>query len=452
MTPEEIKASIAKIEANSAIPEKQKNALLEKYNKMLSEATGKKPEPPAPAKPAAPAPKKASTPKKKATPSTKKDESKKSEQNSGKEEYNCDELIADVKAKKAKQRARAKEKAKEPKKTPATKNKEAVEKVVTKVTAGVEKRIDTKKVSISEIEKLIDGAKEYLKTLEAILTKAKDAGIMAKGGSVDNEVYSNFAKEAKSIKVGHCGCSGSKMAKGGNVNGFVHVDLARDFEKHKKALNGDLRVNTDEIDEKDGLWFILDINDDTYNYANKYDRDHDRDLLLQKLGLPQDFGKGGKVKSFDAWFSKNKGGDLAQDYINYKGQLESEMKEHVLSFREWAKKQYENRYAKGGALGKKKAIIDGLMKKANYLFENCISNGGTLDYSDKEYGYLIDEIEDVEVGYYKKTSAEVDSTHAEELRAENFSMTADDAITTLTHRIESIEEELADIGTPVVYP
>jgi hypothetical protein len=63
MTQEEIKASIAKIEANSAIPEKQKTLLLEKYTKMLAEATGKKPEPPAPAKPAAPAPKKASTSK-----------------------------------------------------------------------------------------------------------------------------------------------------------------------------------------------------------------------------------------------------------------------------------------------------------------------------------------------------------------------------------------------------
>lgn len=267
MTQEEIKSSIAKIEANSAIPEKQKTLLLEKYKKMLSEATGKKPEPPAPAaKPAAS--KKSAAPKKKAEAPAKKVATPKPAASSSNEEYNCDDLIADIKSKKAKQKARAKEKANEPKKTPATKNKEAVEKVVSKVTAGVEKRIDTKKVSISEIEKLIDGAKEYLKTLEGILTKAKDAGIMATGGSVDNEVYSNFAKEAKSIKVGHCGCSGAKMAKGG------------------------------------------------------------------------------QMESFAAWFNENKEGDLAQDYRNYKSQLESESKEDVLSFREWAKEQYESGYAK----------------------------------------------------------------------------------------------------------
>jgi hypothetical protein len=348
MTQEEIKSSIAKIEANSAIPEKQKTLLLEKYKKMLSEATGKKPEPPAPAaKPAAS--KKAAAPKKKAEAPAKKAATPKPAASSSNEEYNCDDLIADIKSKKAKQKARAKEKAKEPKKTPATINKEAVEKVVTKVTAGVEKRIDTKKVSISEIEKLIDGAKEYLKTLEGILTKAKDAGIMAKGGDVSNEIYSNLASEAKSIKVGHCGCSGAKMAKGGKINGFIHADLAREIEKHKNAYKDDLRINTDELDEDDNLWFVIDVNDDSYSYANEYDRDHDHSLLLKKLGLPEDFGKGGQMESFDAWFSKNKEGDLAQDYRNYKGQLGSESKEDVLSFREWAKEQYESRYAKGGS-------------------------------------------------------------------------------------------------------
>lgn len=352
MTQEEIKSSIAKIEANSAIPEKQKTLLLEKYKKMLSEATGKKPEPPATAaKPAAS--KKAAAPKKKAEAPAKKAATPKPAASSSNEEYNCDDLIADIKSKKAKQKARAKEKANEPKKTPATKNKEAVEKVVSKVTAGVEKRIDTKKVSISEIEKLIDGAKEYLKTLEGILTKAKDAGIMAKGGDVSNEIYSNLASEAKSIKVGHCGCSGAKMETGGVADSHSVEELTHRLNMIKGDIadivtfinkEGLISNFEEPTDKADTAWTHIS------NIEIASDLSDNESLQWKGFNSKKDkYAKGGQMESFDAWFSKNKEGDLAQDYRNYKSQLESESKEDILSFREWAKEQYESRYAKGGS-------------------------------------------------------------------------------------------------------
>lgn len=84
-----------------------------------------------------------------------------------------------------------------------------------------------------------------------------------------------------------------------------------------------------------------------------------------------------------------------------------------------------------------------LYDKAYHLFNNYIGNNGKLDYSDKEYGYLADELEDVEVGYFKDES--VDSDYAKRLRDEGFTMTEQEAIDTLQHRIESIEEEVGPV-------
>jgi hypothetical protein len=77
---------------------------------------------------------------------------------------------------------------------------------------------------------------------------------------------------------------------------------------------------------------------------------------------------------------------------------------------------------------------------ANVLFYAHINNGGELDYSDKEYGYLADELEDVEVGYFKDEV--VDSDYANRLREEGFTLTKQEAIDILSHRIGSIEDEL----------
>jgi len=93
--------------------------------------------------------------------------------------------------------------------------------------------------------------------------------------------------------------------------------------------------------------------------------------------------------------------------------------------------------AKGG---RTKDEVKVLYDKADELFNSHISNGGKLDYSEKEYGYLADELEDVEVGYFKDKV--VDSDYANRLREEGFTLTKQQAIDILSHRIESIKEEL----------
>lgn len=90
-----------------------------------------------------------------------------------------------------------------------------------------------------------------------------------------------------------------------------------------------------------------------------------------------------------------------------------------------------------------------LFQKANYLHSNYIGNEGELDYPDKQYGYLCDEIEDVEIGFYKDDS--VDSDYAERLRKESFSLTEIEACNILYHRVTEIEDYYNEIGNPLIY-
>ena len=83
--------------------------------------------------------------------------------------------------------------------------------------------------------------------------------------------------------------------------------------------------------------------------------------------------------------------------------------------------------------------VDSLYKKALALHNAYVANEGNLSYSDKDYGYLSDDLDYVEVGWYKNAP---DGSLQEELDQDNFKMTEDDAITTLSHRIESIYEDL----------
>jgi len=92
--------------------------------------------------------------------------------------------------------------------------------------------------------------------------------------------------------------------------------------------------------------------------------------------------------------------------------------------------------------------VDFLYQKASFLHSNYIGNKGLdLDYADKEYGWLCDELEDVEVGFYKDES--IDSGYAERLREENYTLTEEEAINILEHRIESIEDYF---DKPLIYP
>jgi len=55
-----------------------------------------------------------------------------------------------------------------------------------------------------------------------------------------------------------------------------------------------------------------------------------------------------------------------------------------------------------------------LYNELEKLYHSHINNGGTVDFSEKDYSYLIDDIEVIEVLYFKSETG--DSDFANELR------------------------------------
>jgi len=98
-------------------------------------------------------------------------------------------------------------------------------------------------------------------------------------------------------------------------------------------------------------------------------------------------------------------------------------------------------YKNGGDISSKEQYLDLLLTEAFDLLDSHVNNGGLLDYSQDEYEYLNDEVEEVQVGYFK----EVDSSYAEELREEGFEMDLQEAIDTLEHRLSSIDEGMKEL-------
>lgn len=84
--------------------------------------------------------------------------------------------------------------------------------------------------------------------------------------------------------------------------------------------------------------------------------------------------------------------------------------------------------------------IESLFAQAYALFTDHVDMGGMLDYSEKEFGYLSDELTDVEIGFFKVS--EDDSDYGKRLRKKNFSLTEEEAVNILKHRIEFIGQEL----------
>ena len=106
-------------------------------------------------------------------------------------------------------------------------------------------------------------------------------------------------------------------------------------------------------------------------------------------------------------------------------------------------KLLEKDYENGGGVLSKEQYLENLLTEAFELLDAHINNGGILDYSDKEYGYLNDEVEDVQVGYFK--DEDLDSSYAERLREEGFELSLDEAIDILEHRLSSIDEEMKEL-------
>ena len=223
MTRQEIEAKISTIRNNNALPEKQKGMLLDKYEKMLVDATigdsdagkiapAKEKKAPAPRKPRTPKEPKVTAPK---TPAM--------------GEPDCDDLFEQDRERKAKAAIAAEKRRNAPKKTEATKNTEAVEKASAKVEKSVEKRIKSGDVSIAEIKKIIEEYETALKKLRQLLTRAE--GKMKFGGPVKDQDISKLADKARDISNHHCGCNdkhengGSMYAGGGNIEDKLLKEL-----------------------------------------------------------------------------------------------------------------------------------------------------------------------------------------------------------------------------------
>lgn len=234
MTKLEINTKIDAIKKNSALPDKQKQQLLDKYAKMLSdlkeEVSSEKESKEEKAKKKVEVkkeePKKAS-----AKPKRKEDEADEvdcedlaeREEKAKKSGYDIDELLKKAKESKAKAKARALAKKGEPKKTPATKNKEAVEKTATRVLANIEKRAETGSVSAIEVEKLIAEHEGVIKKLRKLLDKLKSAKKLRKGGKVGDENYSADPKGArKSMGMSKVRMQGGVSYKRKNANQFFN--------------------------------------------------------------------------------------------------------------------------------------------------------------------------------------------------------------------------------------
>jgi len=87
-----------------------------------------------------------------------------------------------------------------------------------------------------------------------------------------------------------------------------------------------------------------------------------------------------------------------------------------------------------------KGLCQLLLDIAFDLLNNHLNGGGKLDYSEKEYGKLCDEIDYVQIGYFKDYQ-NADSDHAQSLIDEKYTLSVGQAIDILQHRIEFIRSE-----------
>lgn len=82
---------------------------------------------------------------------------------------------------------------------------------------------------------------------------------------------------------------------------------------------------------------------------------------------------------------------------------------------------------------------ENLIETATKLLLSHVSNEGKLDFSEKEYDWLSQAIEEAEIGFLKQSP---ESDYSVELFESNFTTTAEQVIINLEHRIKSVTEEL----------
>jgi hypothetical protein len=80
-------------------------------------------------------------------------------------------------------------------------------------------------------------------------------------------------------------------------------------------------------------------------------------------------------------------------------------------------------------------------KEAESLLLRHKNNGGSLDYSETEYSYMSDALDEVAVGYFDNREVESDSDYAMELKRDGYKMNKVEAEESLRHRIKMILQE-----------
>ena len=239
---------------------------------------------------------------------------------------------------------------------------------------------------------------------------------------------------------------------------FIPKSNYEAFDKEIDEIDATInkKIKANKLEEKEILYelenheafYTYDISDVVDLFEDKYTEERIK-MVFDKY--KRKYKTGGSVNSDvkENSYMVSGGGFSGQVVIKAKNKdqaIDKAQKKLKLVFGHIPKNHFQVRLIKkhkeGGSVENttpSKKEVRELWHEALELHNNYYGNEGKLQYSDKEYGYLSDELEEVEVGYFKVPG---DSDYAEELLAEGFNMSAQEAYDVLKHRISSIREEL----------
>jgi len=226
-----------------------------------------------------------------------------------------------------------------------------------------------------------------------------------------------------------------KMADGGSTRKESHSDQVIDMMNRDREA----RMSQQSLDILNRLKSKNTVKDAIKEIKSRKKIDYNEEALTGEIAgerrAETGYADGGSVRKKE--FQKIMKATTDPNSKEYKREMELEQ----LAIRSTqAPPKPKRSMADGGMTdSKKEEWVKALYEEANDVFNAHINNGGDMEYSEKEYGYLQDELENVEVGYFKDDS--VDSDYAEELREQGFTMNLQEAIDTLEHRLDSIDED-----------
>lgn len=88
---------------------------------------------------------------------------------------------------------------------------------------------------------------------------------------------------------------------------------------------------------------------------------------------------------------------------------------------------------------KKSAEVDDKFMQLRTLFDRHVNNGGDLSYPEKDYTYVLEDLENIEIGWY---GIQPDGSYMEELAAQGYSVNEKEALEILSTRISNTKEAI----------